>query len=345
VLLKLKTYGFDDHNLMIAATHTHSAFTGYDRRFISRLLFGSFNEELLDFTADKITAAVKAAFDSMKESRIESGSKKISGMNRSRFDPAFIFGERKNAEIIKPDPEKYKVDDKLTVLKCKDSSGKISGVMIHFTAHPTILSNKNMEISADYAGVLCRKVEEHIGQGIAMFLNGTLGDTAPAPDWEDDVRKEISQMNEYGEKLASHVIEIMNKADEMNIGRVISRTASGSFSKVILRKLNRIRLPDILSRAFYLKPQVPFQAFFFGKMLLIAIPAELTTAVGEKIKKICPDDREILIIAPANDYIGYAVTAEEYKTGGYASDSCFFGKDISDEFMMHISESLNLDYS
>lgn len=331
VLKRLASFGFNDDNLMLAATHTHSSFAGYDRTFIARALFGGFDEEILLDTAERIAKAVIDAKESMSESTIEIGSKDVKGLNRSRLDPAFYFGDGKAEQKVLPNPEKYPVDEKMTVLKLNRLDGRPKAVVIHYSAHPTILSPKNLQISADYCGVLCKKVEDALrNDAIALFINGTLGDTAPLPDWEDSVEKEIVQMNDYGTALANEALKALEKTEPLEVDKVVSKTVIMKAPQIVLRPLGRIKLPYFLSKLFYAKSEIPYQAMRIGKLILLAVPAEPTTEVGRELKSLCPSNFQSLIVAPANSYLEYLVTKEQYEQSGFTADHCFFGPNASD---------------
>ena len=326
VLKRLASQGFDENNLLLAATHTHSGFGGYDRTRIARLLFGKFEKWVLDQTIALIAQAVSEAKQAMREATIEIGTEFVKNLNRSRLDPAFVFGDGRPGQKIQPNPEKYPVDERLTVLRIKQADNQTIAAVIHFAAHPTILSPKNMEVSADFPGVLCKKVEEALGDNaIALYLNSTLGDTAPPPDWEDELSKEIAQMNEYGEKLGDAVIKALENTRPLTGESIFCKTLYIKAPKVTLRPLKRIALPSFLSKFFYTNRNIPYQAMRIGELVLLAVPGEATTEIGKELRAMCAIGKDCLVIAPANAYIGYIVTPKQYEDGGYASDMCFFG--------------------
>lgn len=326
VLKRLSPQGFNDDNLTIAATHTHSSFGGYDRTFIAKILFAPFDQRVFDHTAERIARAVSEAKKDMREAKIEIGSVDMEGMNRSRLDPAFVFGDGKAGQAIQPNPEKYPVDERMTVLKITQADSDRVCVVIHYAAHPTILSPKNMQISADFCGVLCKKVEDTFGDdAVALFLNGTLGDTAPLPDWTDDLATEIAQMADYGDKLADAVGRALEGVHPFEGERIFCKTVRVKAPKVVIRQLKKLTVPSFLSKLFYPKREIPYQVIRMGNLILLAVCGELTTEVGNELNKMCPADAKCLVIAPANSYVGYIVTPKQYEDGGYASDTCFFG--------------------
>ena len=326
LLSKLEHRGFTASNLLLAATHTHSSMAGLDRTGLARVLFGPFDEALTERTATRIATAVILAKDAMVPARWESVTARFPGMNRSRLDPAFSVGDSAYAEGVKPDPEKYRVDDRLTVLRFTTNEGKVLGALVHYAAHPTILSDKNYKISADWPGVLARRVEEAMGPGtVLVYLNGTEGDTAPTPDWQKDVSAEIRQVQEYGNQVADEVLKILPQAQPMKNQDVAGSAVIRPVGNVVMRSLHRWKLPLSFSRWFYARPEAPFQALRMGDLIFLALPGEPTTQVGADMLALCPPDATCRVVGLGNGYLGYLVTPQEYEGGTYAADSAFFG--------------------
>ena len=68
-----------------------------------------------------------------------------------------------------------------------------------------------------------------------------------------------------------------------------------------------------------------FQAVRMNGWTLVGIPAEISTELGRQIKDKVPA-RVTMLACLANDTLGYALTPEEYKKGGYEACMSFFGK-------------------
>jgi hypothetical protein len=331
VLAKLAGEGFTAANLMLAATHAHSSSAGLDRTPLARLLFGPFDEALLERTAARIAEAVARAKDAMVPARLETATARVPGLNRSRLDPAFSVGESGYAEGRKPDPAKYAVDERLTVVRVVAADGRPLGVVVHFAAHPTILSPKNLRVSPDYPGVIYARVEEVLGpETVALFLNSTLGDSAPLPDWADDVATEERQVWQYGNRLAEEVLRVLRDARPMARADVSAGEAERAFPSVTLRSLRGWTPPLSVARVFYTRPEMPFQAVRLGDLTWLAVPGEPTTKVGAELAGLCADAASCRVVAPSNGYMGYLVTPEEYAGGTYAADSSFYGPNVID---------------
>ncbi|HDH96429.1 MAG TPA: hypothetical protein ENF73_01725 [Proteobacteria bacterium] len=326
VLKRLKSHGFDGDNLLLAATHTHSSFAGYDRTFLGRKLFGEFDPAILDHLASSIARAVVKARSSMRPAVLEMATGRLEGMNRNRRDPVFDIETGRADSSRQPDRERYPTDEHMTVVRVAGEDGTVIGAVIHFTAHPTVLSPKNLAVSADFPGVLCRLVEDGLGgDAVAMFLNGTLGDVAPLPDWADEVETEVLRMKDYGRQLGNAAIDLLAGTHPMSTRRIAYNAVDSGLPQLIVRPLLRFRVPRAMYRLLYYGDSVPFQAVRLGDLVLFAIPGEPTTQFGWALKELCPAGRSCLIAAPANGYIGYLVTPQQYREGGYEATVCFVG--------------------
>ena len=326
VIEEVAPLGFTEDNLLVTATHSHSSMH-IDRVFVARLIFGPFDQELFDQTVSRAAQAVILARESMQPARLEIAHDNIRGMNRSRLDPAFDVDSSSMTNGLHPDPEKYPVNERMTVIRISTPEGGPLGALVHFTAHPTILSPDSLLISAEFPGVVCGRIERELGHDTtAIFLNGTLGDTAPTPDWTGDVEVEIGLMHDYGNKLADYAIETLARVQPMDDLNVAANQARYEFQKVTIRSLWWAKLP---TGPFMLRPDVPFQVVRLGNLVLMAVPGEPTTSVGLDLKSLCPDECYCMIVPLANSHIGYIVSQDEYEGGTYAASACMFGPDTA----------------
>lgn len=327
VVAKLARDGFDETNVLLAATHNHSGFAGYDKAFIARVAMGNYDEDVLDFLVDGIVTAVREAQRTARPAAVAMRAEPVEGLNRSRLDPGFVHGYE---SANKAAPEGlHPVERTMSVLRFVDKQGFDIAAVVHFTAHPTVLSPRNMRISADYPGVVCRDVEASMGEGaVALFFNGPLGDAAPNPDWDDNA-DDFEQMELYGRDVANAAISLLQAAAPLPMDTVDTEARREEFERVVIRTWNRAELPLFLSRAFYADPEVTFQVVRTGPLYWLAVPGEATYETGRNYQALCPKDAPCIVVGPANAYMGYLVTREQYEVDGYESDSCFFGPDAA----------------
>lgn len=79
-------------------------------------------------------------------------------------------------------------------------------------------------------------------------------------------------------------------------------------------------------------PQIlPLQLITLGPLAIAAVPAELTTMAGRRLRQtiaeaLGPSIREVVITGLANAYAGYVTTREEYQQQDYEGGSTLFGE-------------------
>jgi len=340
VVTRLSRLGFTEHNLMISATHSHSGFGGYDRRWLSKTLFGAFDQRLLDIVVNGIYSAVAQAKASMRPARVDLAFADLKGKNRSRRDPAFDVGVGGGKGTQHPDTSKYPTNRTLTVMNFSTVEGQPIGVVFNFSAHPTILSPKNFAISAEWPGVACDRIEKHLGFGsVSMFLNGSLGDAAPSPDWST-LEAEWKAMDDYGNQMADEVVGLLKASAPMEERPLVGRSTRREFSQLVIRPLWRMKLTKRMSKIGYARMDQPLQSYRLGSIVFLGVPGEPTTAVGNELIQLCPKGHRCLVVAPTNGYLGYFVDSEEYEENRYAADSCMFGPDAYEKVREGLREAL-----
>lgn len=331
LVTRLAEYGFNDHNLLVAGTHTHAGPSAYDRRGITELLMGEYDQRIFDQVVDGGVRAVSEAQRNLQPASLSYEISELPGLNRSRRDPAFdvAVGGPGAGQQLTYDRNMYPTDERLTVLQAVAADGRILGLVIRYSAHPTVLSPDNMKVSADWPGVMTRTLEKRLGDGtVALFFNGSLGDAAPLPDWSN-VPQEEKDTEAYGTRLADAVSARLDKLQPLQPAIVAGHTSRAEITRPIARPLGRLPMKQAFTGAIALRTDVPLQAVRLGNLVLLAVPGEPTTLVGRELESLCDREMQCLTVGPANDYLSYFVTQAEYQEDKYAPNSCFFGENAA----------------
>ncbi|MBI4579871.1 MAG: hypothetical protein HY718_09225, partial [Planctomycetes bacterium] len=149
--------------------------------------------------------AVRQAHEEMREVSMWAGVG-TSELPLSRRKP-----DGKGGIAFLPNPQGVTYN-RLPVCLFKDTRGKPVCLLFSVSAHPSQITG--WEISAEYPGVACRLLDEHLGTTAAMFLQGTGGDAKPsvigkgldkwrAGTWED--------VEESGRMVARETIAALEK--------------------------------------------------------------------------------------------------------------------------------------
>lgn len=198
--------------VLISSSHTHSS--------------GGSDKEYID---SQIIKALQEAEKSMFPAKISAGSRTFPqlGFNRLivREDGHSRESWFSDEHYTSENPERLPfgpVDPDVGVIKVEDLNGTPRAILMNYAMHSDIVCS-NYEISADYPGVACRKVEEAFGDDMTcLFVQGAGGDIESliissrrkGPD--DTFKSDYRTIERVGELLAWETIKLANsiEADE-----------------------------------------------------------------------------------------------------------------------------------
>jgi neutral ceramidase len=143
--------------LLVLATHTH----GGPRGLISAR--PTADPALIEVTARQIVGAVTMAASRLRPARLALGTGRVEGVSQNRRHPD------------------GPVDPILHALRVEGEDGALIAALVRFTCHPTVMNFDNLEVTADYPGVVYRVVKGVLGlASTVLFANGACGDVNPA---------------------------------------------------------------------------------------------------------------------------------------------------------------------
>jgi hypothetical protein len=143
-------------NILIAATHTHSAPDCYafpDGR-------GGHTGDLkwMQFACDRAAEAVNAAIDAMAPVSLRVATGEARGKIAYNYYAPDLYDRRMSViQLVGQGPQ-----------------GKPVATLVNYAIHPEVLGSGVGVVSPDLVGPLCEQVEKQAG-GVALFLNGAQG--------------------------------------------------------------------------------------------------------------------------------------------------------------------------
>jgi len=199
-------------SVLCVASHTHSApWPGPG--------FPSEKDPWIREAERKIAATIVEAAGKTVPVRIGVGSGEVrEGHNRRRV------GADGKVEMLWRNRERvptHPVDHQLAVIRVDDLEGRSLATLVNFACHPVVLGPENLLISADYPGVLTRRLEEATS-GQAMFLQGADGDINPFWDKTPPDEGAFEQMDKMGSALAEEAIRVRRAITELSAERRLS---------------------------------------------------------------------------------------------------------------------------
>lgn len=180
VLSKLQRMGFRPDEVVLLASHTHSA-PATDQA-CERL--GIPNIEFVNDVADaaeNLVQQIRRQQPSEVSLNVFQGRLNHS-INRRLYWPFPTFGRtygfRLASTSFAPNPSGPTNEGATVALLRKADDGQPLGVLWHYTCHPTAVVPENV-ISADYPGAVRRALRERFGEIPCVFLQGFCGDIRP----------------------------------------------------------------------------------------------------------------------------------------------------------------------
>jgi neutral ceramidase len=240
---------YNDHNVMITASHTHSAPGGHSHYHFYGIPAGGYAPEVFNATVLGIVESLSEAHHNLKPSQILINKADLLGASINRSLDAYMLNP-----LAERQRYATSIDPEMTLLRFKGEEQDL-GLLNWFSVHATSMKKRSNLISADnkgYASYLFeRKMRQKIDHGpgfVAAFANGAAGDLSPNVDKDVDGRGEwkckaidpFKCTQESAEKQFNFAEDLFDSATDSLTPLVDARLAYVDFSS------QRIR-PEFLS--------------------------------------------------------------------------------------------------
>lgn len=288
-----------DASVILSASHTHSGPGGLVQGFWE-LAMGKYDPDWYEELAGRLKRAVDLARAAKQPARLAFARGEAEGFNRNRR--------------VKGGP----VDPELNVLLVTDIRGRSMAVLSNYTAHGTILSDKNMEISGDWPGAFQRALEKQVPGTVALYSNGAEGNIAPSSPSDGDGFERCDALGKAMAERVSNLLQTIEKPTE----RV---------------KLSYVeRGVDLPSPTLPAAPKTSVLGLLeINGTRLFCFPGEPFVELGLELKKRFPG---AWILGLANDHLGYFLTEEGYVRGGYERMVSFYGQKMGPWLVDRLTE-------
>jgi neutral ceramidase len=355
-------------HVMIAATHTHSAPSGFQSQ---NHYGGGFNKPLFDFLAERFATAVRDAAGKLRPARLAHGQGEVEHFFRNR---------QQDNELV--------VDRRIEVVKILGAEKRdVIAILFGFTGHPVVLGSSNLLLSGEFPGQCALTVEAVLG-GVALPLQGACGDVTvhrSGPPHQEVLR--------LGRIVAGEVIKaaelLRPEASAVTVGALLhevtlaprqvptpeeaaalleaakaaleaaeERGVAAPIRSRLRRDINAAETTRNVAVFVKDRPefiaastQTSVQAIRLGDTFLAGIPGELFVEYQLEMKqRVRQDfDRHLIVVGYANDYIGYIVTPRAKRTGGYeqaiARVDEHAGRQLTEKAMELVTELFGLGQS
>lgn len=329
-----KATGIPGSNVLVGASHTHQGGP------IMTCLGSDEDPDYSESVAVSVAAAVEQAWKSLQPSEIGIGTGREDTI---AFNRRFLMrdgreithpgkpGTRHHGEIVAPAGP---TDPDVGVLAVRPPGGKVSGVVVHFSCHATVVGGDR--VSADYIEALRRHLRSHFGDGTAVvFLAGPSGDVTQVDNRSPAREFGPEHADLMGAKLAAETARTVARAVWIREAPVSCVTGSATVRIRPEPDPDRERPPFGLGSGEKVEPvfaeerrlvaeerartpEIPceIQTIRIGPLGIAANGAEYFAAYGLRIKEASPF-KPTWVVSLANEYLGYVPTPQAFVAGGY----------------------------
>jgi hypothetical protein len=287
-----------DASVILAASHNHSG-PGALARGMWVAAMGPFDPELLEELIERLKGAVEASRAARRPARLAFARARAPELSHNRRHPD------------------GPTDPEVNLLYVTDPEDRPLAIVTNFAAHGTVLSDKNFQLSADWPGMFQRALEARVG-GVALYTNGAEGDLAPSPPSGGDPFERCRWM---GEALSEIVANRLGTIEKVTGDVTMSYVERGV---------------DLPSPTLPLAPRKSVLGLLtINGTQLFCVPGEPCVELGLELKRRFPGS---WIVGLANDHLGYFLTEEEYRKGGYERKVSFYGPTMGPWLVRRLEE-------
>jgi hypothetical protein len=310
----LDTCGLQPPELILAATHTHSApgLTLDPKRGHANNL--AYTQRL----QGQLPELVKTAQGRRGPVRLTPGAGS-SPVGVNRREPVRDAAGSVKIKLGR-NPAKL-TDREVQVVKItRAEGGALLGALFAYATHSTAMGPRNYQISGDVHGLAAQFVERHLGEGvIAPALAGASGDIDP---WFR-VLPEFTTKNGWipeavlmGTMLGEEVVHVLNRPTKPGAGGPLTS---------ILKTLELPAKPRTRAGESASSPTLPFTVTVarVGEVALVGLGGEVGNEIGAAIKAASPFGCTV-VLTHCNGGAGYLVPAHYYPEGGYEPETSPF---------------------
>lgn len=331
-------------NILMAATHTHSATRASSTKyhaFLSRRIADCVRRALQNRVPAKVGwSSVDEPSEVFNRrwftTNPEFSKNPFGGTDTVRMNPP-----RGNLALVKPAGP---IDPEISFISVQTLDGQPLALLANYSLH-YVGGVKRGEISADYFGIFSEKIGSMIGAKpghspfVGMLSNGTSGDINNINFRKSSQRmKPYEKMTQVADLVATRVAEAYKKV------KYHTWVPLGAANRKLTLK---VRKPDAKMQAYFKKvlaqPEdapkhhryernyagrlqrlldgpdeitIMLQVLKIGDLSVAAIPFETFCEIGLELKEKTPFD-DMFTIALANGSNGYLPTPAQHKLGGY----------------------------
>ncbi len=307
------TLGIPEQNFFVCATHTHSGPGAMSKAKLWQLIAADcYHDRTYQDFLRGCQAALAQADAALRPAEVGIGVTQVTNASRNRRGRPGIY------------------DTDMGVIKVVEKgSGAPIAAILHFAVHGTALGASNMMFSADVMGVAEREVEQGLGGGVAVFLNGAEGDVAPEGGLGAGTTLAQAYVAAWPGVATKDWVEVGGASEIVQLPPPTFNSGCipiPGTNDTICTFLPGFSLAIPLDPS-WLATDAPFKAVRLDRSVSATIPGEPITEIGWDVKAraVQKGFERAFVVGLANEHLGYLTTRAEYMRGEYEATATLYG--------------------
>jgi len=245
--------------IFFTTSHSHSSPGGFAPGLLPEYSYGKYAPVVEQQIASAMVGAIVDAYRAMKPGQIAHACTEAPELITNRTGM----------------PGK---DASLRFLVIENDSGQRC-YAVRYSAHPTVLPEESLELSAEFPGALCRRIKERTG-AMAVFLGGAVGAMKPASPAGTNPMERMQRM---GDALADRVLVCPDKLTYATNVDIAALGAPVDMPPMQVRLFSpHWRMSPYLAYVVGLPPQGWIQAVRVGDIVFLGLPYDTGGEIAQE---------------------------------------------------------------
>ena len=293
--------GIPSENILIGATHTHSAPDAYGFPDENGKSYADI--KYLNWCVQQIADAVNEAINKLEPAALKTAVGEAKGKIAYNYYAPDLYDPR--CGVIQP------------IATTGKNKGKPIATLVNYAIHPEVIGSKQGILSPDLCGPLYSRIETK-GGGVAIFMNGAQGGMVTADTRINDNTEanHWAECERIGNLLADEAMRIIAEAPvQTNPGlycaaRTIKFPIDSDIMKYILSH-SPLKLAGNNHNTDFAETQL--NLLNIGSAQVLSIPGEALPNIGYYVKRHMKT-RQPFLFGLTNDAFGYMLTKVDFNS-------------------------------
>ncbi|MEK7431507.1 MAG: neutral/alkaline non-lysosomal ceramidase N-terminal domain-containing protein [Cyanobacteriota bacterium] len=175
---------FNDDNIMLSATHTHSAFGGFSHYLLYLLTSKGYSKEIYQTYVEGIAKSIIEADNNLTDSKLSFSIQEIPENEPVAFNRVVkAYNQNPEVKNLEENQANLAIDRNIYLIKVYNQNNLPLGMINWFAVHCTSIHNDNYLIHSDNKGCASTDFEKELKKEnidfIAGFAQSSCGDVTP----------------------------------------------------------------------------------------------------------------------------------------------------------------------